>query len=187
MASDYLHCTTSKATGPNANYKWVAKYLTGWNECPSDREPKLVWTLVTIFHIAKQICNNKEIWGFKENFLGALFVTAKISFTSILYPQFTYDLIYHIHSVTPFSSNNGYKLNSHLTCFRRPRPRDMTIIIIWCHYEFFFYDCSYLQFLPNIWNNALTCSFRHVHFCQLILILNLFPVSFCSKIWQKMI
>ena len=40
------------------------------------------------------------------------FTTAKISFTSILYP-----LIFYIH-FTSFSSYNRYKLNLHLTCFQ---------------------------------------------------------------------
>ena len=46
------------------------------------------------------------------------FTTAKISFASILYPQFIH-IIFIIYGFTSFSSYNGYKLNSHLTCFRR--------------------------------------------------------------------
>ena len=56
----------------------------------------------------------------KEFFLGFTcnnLTTTKISVTSILYPHFSHDL-YHIH-FSPFSSYNGYKLNSHLTCFRQ--------------------------------------------------------------------
>ena len=35
-----------------------------------------------------------------------------------------------------------------------------------CH-DNFFDNCSYMQFLPSLWNHALTCSMRHFHFCQL--------------------
>ena len=45
------------------------------------------------------------------------FITARITFTCILYLQCTCDL-YHIH-IMSFSSYNGYKLNSHLTCFEQ--------------------------------------------------------------------
>ena len=49
-------------------------------------------------------------------FCFSCFIIARITFTSILYPQCTY-MIYII--CTSHSSYSRYKLNSHLTCFQQ--------------------------------------------------------------------
>ena len=84
-------------------------------------------------HIMQESILNSHLTCFRRGFIAQLVehrtciaevmgsnpVGARITFTCILYRQCTHMLL--IVATSPFSSYNGYKLNSHLTCSQRAR------------------------------------------------------------------